>query len=309
MKKNRTAVHGLLVMAAATAIAVGISQEPAAAAVPAASADRVEQAVAQHRADSTGTVSGSASVTVDRSKPSVTLSAAAGSVQISLDGSASATPRSQGTAHMYDGVAPATSEAIYAASGSAQMLAMMLDSTAPTTQNYRLGLPAGTRVVREGAGFSIVSAGRVIGTIDAPWAVDANGRKLPTSYTLNGTILSQHTDTTGATYPVVADPRITIGLGVYFNAWGYEVKAYYATILATSALTIAFTCTQTGRLPFPLNGIAAIMCAYVGASIVKHVLQAIVDVVQGETINDGSCYQIKLVTDDHFKRVPLSNCG
>lgn len=307
MKHNRVAVQGVVFIAAATAIALGASQEPAAA-VPASNTDRVEQAVAHHRAEASGKISGSASVTVDTGRPSVSLNAAEGSVRMTLDGTAGSTRRPLGATGIYEGVAHSTSEAIYSSPGSAQMLALMADSSAPTTQNYRIDVPAGTHVVREGAGFSIIRADRVIGTIAAPWAVDADGRRLPTTYTLDGNVLSQHTNTFGATYPVVVDPTITVGLGVYFNAWGYEVKAYYAAILAANALAIAFTCTQTGRLPFPLNGIAALMCAYVGANIVKHVLQAVVDVVRGETINDGSCYQIKLVTDDHFKRVPLSNC-
>ncbi|WP_165399841.1 hypothetical protein [Xylanimonas ulmi] len=43
--------------------------------------------------------------------------------------------------------------------------------------------------------------------VDAPWAVDAEGRALPTAYTVDadGTI-TQHVDTTGAVFPVVSDP-------------------------------------------------------------------------------------------------------
>ncbi|NKG21831.1 hypothetical protein [Paeniglutamicibacter terrestris] len=42
--------------------------------------------------------------------------------------------------------------------------------------------------------------------MDAPWAVDANGIKLPTSFNLDGTRIVQTIDTAGATFPVVADP-------------------------------------------------------------------------------------------------------
>lgn len=42
--------------------------------------------------------------------------------------------------------------------------------------------------------------------IEKPWAVDAAGKQLPTRYEVQGTTLSQIVDTTGATYPVVADP-------------------------------------------------------------------------------------------------------
>lgn len=45
-----------------------------------------------------------------------------------------------------------------------------------------------------------------IATIETPWAVDADGTALPTSYTLEGTNLTQNIDTTNATYPITADP-------------------------------------------------------------------------------------------------------
>lgn len=76
-------------------------------------------------------------------------------------------------------------------------------------------------------------------TISAPWATDAMGRSLTTSYTLNGTTLTQHIDTTGAVSPVVADPKITWGwttYTVYFNksetaytAVGGQVVSYIPT--------------------------------------------------------------------------------
>ena len=42
--------------------------------------------------------------------------------------------------------------------------------------------------------------------IDAPWAVDASGKRLPTFYSVNGDVITQHVVTTAARYPIVADP-------------------------------------------------------------------------------------------------------
>lgn len=52
------------------------------------------------------------------------------------------------------------------------------------------------------------SARIVIPFISAPWALDSNGKKLPTSYTVNGSKITQHVNTSGAAYPIVADPSI-----------------------------------------------------------------------------------------------------
>lgn len=39
-----------------------------------------------------------------------------------------------------------------------------------------------------------------------PWAIDATGKKLPTSYIIDGDKVYQHVQTDGAVFPVVADP-------------------------------------------------------------------------------------------------------
>lgn len=44
------------------------------------------------------------------------------------------------------------------------------------------------------------------GSLAAPWAVDATGAALPTWYEVTDTGVRQHVDTTGAVFPVVADP-------------------------------------------------------------------------------------------------------
>jgi hypothetical protein len=45
-----------------------------------------------------------------------------------------------------------------------------------------------------------------LGMIGAPWAVDAAGTSLPTSFEVRGSTLVQHVDTGGALFPVTADP-------------------------------------------------------------------------------------------------------
>jgi hypothetical protein len=64
--------------------------------------------------------------------------------------------------------------------------------------------------------------------IQTPWAVDAAGKDLPTSYTFAGGVLTQKVDTTGASFPVVADPTYTTGyLSKYAHLSRTEVFQAY----------------------------------------------------------------------------------
>lgn len=82
-------------------------------------------------------------------------------------------------------------------------------------------LPAGQRLVEGADGGLLIQAGReIVGTVAPPWAVDARGRDLPTRYVLrpNGG-LTQVVDTRGATYPIAADPKYSLGF--------YRVPVWY----------------------------------------------------------------------------------
>ncbi len=51
-----------------------------------------------------------------------------------------------------------------------------------------------------------------VATIEAPWAKDANGESVPTSYKLDGNDIVQTVETNDKTaFPVVADPKFTWG--------------------------------------------------------------------------------------------------
>jgi len=50
--------------------------------------------------------------------------------------------------------------------------------------------------------------GDTIAAIDVPWSVDAAGEHLPTYFTVDGGLITQHVDTNQATFPVVSDPDI-----------------------------------------------------------------------------------------------------
>lgn len=61
---------------------------------------------------------------------------------------------------------------------------------------------------RSNGGVAIYSNdGVLVNAILPAWAVDATGKNLPTSYSIDGNVLRQDVNLRGATFPVVADPR------------------------------------------------------------------------------------------------------
>lgn len=80
---------------------------------------------------------------------------------------------------------------------------------APVKEQPQWTFDEGTQLLLLDNGTVSISDGEnFIGGIDAPWAVDAEGRTLPTHYEIAGSTLRQVVDTTGATFPVVADPTV-----------------------------------------------------------------------------------------------------
>ncbi|WP_447948091.1 hypothetical protein [Microbacterium maritypicum] len=63
-----------------------------------------------------------------------------------------------------------------------------------------------TRALEMDNGSAPTDADVIVGQIEPAWAVDANGKAVPTTYVLADGMLTQKVDTTDAAFPVVADP-------------------------------------------------------------------------------------------------------
>jgi len=95
---------------------------------------------------------------------------------------------------------------------------------------YRLDVPPRARVESGPDGSLVVyevtlEGAALLAMVEAPWAVDATGKVLPTSYDLRGRTLVQNIDTSGATYPVVADPTVSVG---WDWPWGAVFKVRFS---------------------------------------------------------------------------------
>ncbi|WP_460459535.1 hypothetical protein [Angustibacter peucedani] len=115
-------------------------------------------------------------------------------------------------------------------------------------------------------GLVVVQGDAVVKTVDAPWAKDAEGKDLATRYRIEGTTVVQDVDTTGATFPVVADPSVKGGfhiVPVLYVQYTWSETWYIKNHIPQSAIATALLCSRTGP--------AAPYCAYYGALFVNDV--------------------------------------
>ncbi|MEZ2189437.1 hypothetical protein [Corynebacterium sp. CCM 9204] len=131
--------------------------------------------------------------------------------------------------------------------------------------------------------------------ISAPWAVDEDGNPLETWYEINadGSSLRQIVDTQETEGEIVLDPQITYGWGVYFNWFGWELRALKSAGGASLALAVGYGCAQVARLRHPLVvAVAGLLCVTVGSTVALWSLKVALDNLRH--INDGTCYQWKV---------------
>jgi hypothetical protein len=133
------------------------------------------------------------------------------------------------------------------------------NSKAPTDYAFQMNLPPGGHLVPTADGgydlaIAIKGQDLVAGHIDTPWAKDAKGKTLPTSFSLSGGVLTQHVTTSGATFPVTADPHYT---------WGWVTGTVYLNRQETNQLIFGAAITAIVAAGFggwgalPPGGMAA----------------------------------------------------
>ncbi len=96
-----------------------------------------------------------------------------------------------------------------------------------------------------------------------PWAVDANDQQLPTSYAVEGNVLVQRVDHSGAAYPVVADPKVTYGWYIYVR-WNKTETRNIANLNRT-AVAATLLGAGCGKVP---GWIASTACGVVVTLVV-----------------------------------------
>ncbi|MFF0302820.1 hypothetical protein ACFYTV_19180 [Streptomyces sp. NPDC004562] len=153
--------------------------------------------------------------------------------------------------------------------GGARTLLTLKDAAASDEYRFDLDLPSETALLPDGRGGYLITRSEghgttVLGSIDAPWAKDANGEAVPTTYRVEGGALVQKVETTTDTaFPVVADPKVSFGWNIYLKFNKAEVKAlnnkvqYADTSVAACALLV--------------NPAAAVGCAGLSTAVIKRI--------------------------------------
>jgi hypothetical protein len=182
------------------------------------------------------------------------------------------------------------------------LMAVMSEGQQSVT--YANPLPDGQTLVDDGAGgYTIVAGSTAVGSVAAPWARDANGKALPTRYTTDSSgAITQHVDTTGAEFPVVADPRLTFGLGVYLNAFGREINVLGAALVAAGGAVVVAGCVIV-NVPGPWAAVLKLACGTLGATNLKNLLNWIKDTYRNKQFVAGNCYQTKILPANHVWKV------
>lgn len=159
--------------------------------------------------------------------------------------------------------------------------------------DFTLDLPDGAVLEPTGAGGLWVvdrRSARTLGTVDAPWAVDAVGTRLPTRYSVlpDGT-LRQHVDTEGAVFPVAADPRITFGMhraiAVAYTQWSRSETLRIAKI-AGPVGSVATAICGTLQVDWRVRAACSVMVGPYAADMVS--------TAQAAARTPGRCFKMRM---------------
>ena len=153
---------------------------------------------------------GGGSVEIPRdSDDAVTAAGGGTSVSVSLPTSDPSATRVGGTV-VYDGQTDASDLAVQAIPDGVRALVSINDASAPRQYAFPISGDVARIDQQPDGGLRLFdSTGNQLGTIDAPWALDANGNPVPTHFELHGTTVVQVVDFTSRTaLPVTADPSV-----------------------------------------------------------------------------------------------------
>ncbi|MER5941336.1 hypothetical protein ABT121_28910 [Streptomyces sp. NPDC001928] len=185
--------------------------------------------------------------------------------------------------------------------GGARTLVTLKDDAAPDEYRFGLDLPSGTELMEDGnGGYLITKSGSkgatVLGSVDAPWAKDANGKAVPTSYRVEGDSLVQKVTTTADTaFPVVADPKVSIGFNIYIKYNKAEVKALKNKV--------TYADTSVAMCGLLVNPVASVGCALLGGAVIKKVQS-----VWAYAAAHGRCVEMKFTYAGIFSDIKHYKC-
>jgi hypothetical protein len=184
-------------------------------------------------------------------------------VQVGLPGAARATDaRTVGDTVVYEGAAPSVDIAVQVtAGGGVRQLLTLAGPDAPKSYSFPVDMPDGAVLsLTSNGGAQVTKDGALVTSVAPGWARDAEGAEVPTRYTVDGSVLTQHIDTDAAdVYPIIADP-------IWIAGWVIYNVGYRCGIGASGALLL-YRLYAEGRSMSGYFTTAAVSCVTSGLGI------------------------------------------
>lgn len=137
--------------------------------------------------------------------------------------------------------------AVTPTSTGTQVLIGIDSAAAPATYDFGLRGDVSPRPAPDGGVDLVGPDGAVVAQVEAPWAVDAAGRQVPTRYELRGSTIRQVVDhrARGVAYPVVADPKVKfcdLGTAVCVKLSKKETKKVHDAMFVSLGAGVSTLC-------------------------------------------------------------------
>ena len=157
-----------------------------------------------------------------------------------------------------------------------RVISSTLNADGPDSFDYTLDVPADAQIHQDGSLVFIETSLETSAVLEVPWAKDAAGGNVPTWYTLNQGVLTQHLDLEGVSaYPVLADPAWTYSYKFPTNKTSTRVeqllRSCFNCYFPVSGAPRAFP-TQGQLLPLTVGGFGNFECLMGGTGKVSGTL-------------------------------------
>lgn len=151
------------------------------------------------------------------------------------------------------------------ASGANAGYAVIHGPSAPSSFRFEFTVnnePAQLELIANG-GVKVLNKAAEVNLVLPAWALDAAGKSVGSSYSVQGNILTQEVDHKGATYPVVADPRLACD-GIWCTL---ELTKAETAAMADNTLNASIACAFVG--PFAVACAALILAGWAFANAAR----------------------------------------
>lgn len=246
MLNKRSSMVAAAILASSVAVA---GMAPIAAVADSSAPDQMDDVAVAELITGAETIAVGAATPADAAVPIIraegdaaAVSLESSDVQVTLGSASDAVVSESGQYALVDD-SSVTYAVSYPGEGSTRFSAV-LDAPTAVAPNWTFDSGTDLLLLDDGS-VSVSSGDQFLGGIDAPWAVDANGSSLPTHYVISGTTLTQIVDTTGAAFPVVADPTV--------NFYGPYIQVHlnrHESITAVSGYAACAAILSKSPVPF-----------------------------------------------------------